>query len=172
MTYTIGLDYGSLSCRGVLVSTTDGTIVAEDEFVYPHAVIDHELPDGTPLPPQWALQDPDDFRQALPHIIPNLLKSSQINPSQVIAIGIDSTASTVIPVAEDLHPLCERPAFRNRPHAWPKMWKHHAAAAEAAEITEAAIAQEDFETAALIRDLWAEILTENKVTEFERRAAK
>ena len=77
MTYTIGLDYGSLSCRGVLVSTTDGTIVAEDEFVYPHAVIDHELPDGTPLPPQWALQDPDDFRQALPHIIPNLLKSSQ-----------------------------------------------------------------------------------------------
>ena len=141
MTYTIGLDYGSLSCRGVLVSTTDGTIVAEDEFVYPHAVIDHELPDGTPLPPQWALQDPDDFRQALPHIIPNLLKSSQVNPSQVIAIGIDSTASTVIPVAEDLHPLCERPAFRNRPHAWPKMWKHHAAAAEAAEITEAAIAQ-------------------------------
>ena len=141
MTYTIGLDYGSLSCRGVLVSTTDGTIVAEDEFVYPHAVIDHELPDGTPLPPQWALQDPDDFRQALPHIIPNLLKSSQINPSQVIAIGIDSTASTVIPVAEDLHPLCERPAFRNRSHAWPKMWKHHAAAAEAAEITEAAIAQ-------------------------------
>lgn len=141
MTYTIGLDYGSLSCRGVLVSTTDGTIVAEDEFVYPHAVIDHELPDGTPLPPQWALQDPDDFRQALPHIIPNLLKSSQINPSQVIAIGIDSTASTVIPVAENLHPLCERSVFRNRPHAWPKMWKHHAAAAEAAEITEAAIAQ-------------------------------
>ena len=141
MTYTIGLDYGSLSCRGVLVSTTDGTIVAEDEFVYPHAVIDHELPDGTPLPPQWALQDPDDFRQALPHIIPNLLKSSQINPSQVIAIGIDSTASTVIPVAENLHPLCERSVFRNRPHAWPKMWKHHAAATEAAEITEAAIAQ-------------------------------
>ncbi|MBR4417824.1 MAG: hypothetical protein IKS67_13685, partial [Victivallales bacterium] len=65
VTYTIGLDYGSLSCRGILVSTADGTIMAEDEFVYPHAVIDHQLPDGTPLPPQWALQDPDDFRQAL-----------------------------------------------------------------------------------------------------------
>ena len=141
MTYTIGLDYGSLSCRGVLVSTIDGTIVAEDEFVYPHAVIDHDLPDGTPLPPQWALQDPDDFRQAFTRIIPNLLKSSQVNPSQVIAIGIDSTASTVIPVTKGLVPLCEQPSFRNRPHAWPKMWKHHAAAEEASEITEASIAQ-------------------------------
>ena len=141
MAYTIGLDFGSLSCRGVLVSTIDGTIVAEDEFTYPHAVIDHELSDGTPLPPQWALQNPDDFRQAFLQIIPNLLKSSQIVPSQVIAIGIDSTASTVIPVAEGLVPLCELPSFRNRPHAWPKMWKHHAAAKEAAEITEAALAQ-------------------------------
>ena len=141
VTYTIGLDYGSLSCRGILVSTADGTIMAEDEFVYPHAVIDHQLPDGTPLPPQWALQNPDDFRQALYHIIPNLLKASQVQPSQVIAIGIDSTASTVIPVTEGLVPLCEQPPFRNRPHAWPKMWKHHAAAAEAAEITAAAVAQ-------------------------------
>ena len=141
VTYTIGLDYGSLSCRGILVSTTDGTILAENEFVYPHAVIDHQLPDGTPLPPQWALQDPDDFRQALYHIIPNLLKASQVQPSQVIAIGIDSTASTVIPVAEGLVPLCELSTFRNRPHAWPKMWKHHAATAEAAEITAAAVAQ-------------------------------
>ena len=141
VTYTIGLDYGSLSCRGILVSTADGTILAEDEFVYPHAVIDHQLPDGTPLPPQWALQDPDDFRQALHHIIPNLLKASQVQPSQVIAIGIDSTASTVIPVTDGLEPLCEQPSFRNRPHAWPKMWKHHAAAAEAAEITAAAVAQ-------------------------------
>ena len=141
VTYTIGLDYGSLSCRGILVSTADGTILAEDEFVYPHAVIDHQLPDGTPLPPQWALQNPDDFRQALYHIIPNLLKASQVQPSQVIAIGIDSTASTVIPVTEGLVPLCEQPSFRNRPHAWPKMWKHHAAAAEAAEITAAAVAQ-------------------------------
>ena len=141
VTYTIGLDYGSLSCRGILVSTADGTILAEDEFVYPHAVIDHQLPDGTPLPPQWALQDPDDFRQALHHIIPNLLKASQVQPSQVIAIGIDSTASTVIPVTDGLEPLCEQPSFRNRPHAWPKMWKHHAASAEAAEITAAAVAQ-------------------------------
>ena len=141
VTYTIGLDYGSLSCRGILVSTADGTILAEDEFVYPHAVIDHQLPDGTPLPPQWELQDPDDFRQALYHIIPNLLKASQVQPSQVIAIGIDSTASTVIPVTDGLAPLCEQPSFRNRPHAWPKMWKHHAAAAEAAEITAAAVAQ-------------------------------
>ena len=141
VTYTIGVDYGSLSCRGILVSTVDGTIMAEDEFVYPHAVIDHQLPDGTPLPPQWALQDPDDFRQALYHIIPNLLKASQVQPSQVIAIGIDSTASTVIPATKGLVPLCEQPSFRNRPHAWPKMWKHHAAAAEAAEITAAAVAQ-------------------------------
>ena len=140
-TYTIGLDYGSLSCRGVLVSTSDGAIVAEDEFAYPHAVIDLELPDGTPLPSQWALQNPDDFHQALYNIIPNLLKASQVPFSQVIAIGIDSTASTVIPVTEGLVPLCELPAFRSHPHAWPKMWKHHAAAREAAEITEAAIAQ-------------------------------
>ena len=45
--YTIGVDYGSLSARGVLVRVRDGEIAAEAEFAYPHGIITGALPDGT-----------------------------------------------------------------------------------------------------------------------------
>lgn len=58
--YTIGLDYGSLSCRGVLVCAEDGCLLAEEEFTYPHGVLYDALPDGTRLPRQWASAVPQD----------------------------------------------------------------------------------------------------------------
>ena len=133
--YTIGLDYGSLSCRGVLVCAEDGCLLAEEEFTYPHGVLYDALPDGTRLPRQWALQDPQDYVDALLHIVPALLGKSGIRPDRVAGLGLDTTASTVLAVDRERAPLCQRPEFYSRPHAWPKLWKHHAAWREAEELT-------------------------------------
>ena len=119
--YTIGLDYGSLSCRGVLASVTDGRVLAEASLAYPHAIMSGALPDGTPLPDGWALQHPADYVQAIETIIPALLRDSGVAPAQVIGLGVDFTASTVIPVDESLRPLMEQPAFASRPHTWCKL---------------------------------------------------
>ncbi|MBR4080637.1 MAG: ribulokinase [Clostridia bacterium] len=136
--YTIGLDYGSLSCRGVLARVTDGAVLAEASLAYPHAIMDRALPDGTPLHGEWALQHPGDYVTALEHVVPALIE--HIDPAQVIGVGVDFTASTVIPVDDALRPLSE--IFPSRPHAWCKLWKHHGAAAQAARLTEIARTQQ------------------------------
>lgn len=133
MAYTIGLDYGSLSCRGVLVDIQTGRIAAQGVFNYPHGFIDRTLPDGTPLADKWCLQHPDDYLDALTHIVPQLLDSSGVPREQVVGIGIDFAASNVVAVDEHFVPMCK--TYPQRPHAWPKMWKHHAADRQADELT-------------------------------------
>lgn len=133
MKYTLGLDYGSLSCRGILADIRDGRIVAEAEFSYPHGILTDALPDGTPLRGSWCLQHPADYLAALDHIIPKLLEESCVSATQIIGMGVDFTASTVIPLDSHFLPLCEsRP---DRPHAWPKLWKHHGAQLQAEKLT-------------------------------------
>ena len=51
-----------------------------------------------------------------------------------IGIATDFTASTPMPVTRDGTPLCQVPGFEDRPHAWPKLWKHHAAQRQADRI--------------------------------------
>lgn len=133
--YTIGLDYGSLSCRGVLVRVPDGFVAAEADLPYPHGIMDRVLPDGTPLTGQFFLQHPGDYELALVSIVPKLLAQSGANPAQIVGIGVDFTASTVIPVDAAYRPLCENPRFAGRPHAWCKLWKHHSAAPQAEALT-------------------------------------
>ena len=132
MSYVIGVDYGSLSCRGVISDVCDGHIVAEEEFFYPHGILTDSLPDETPLLDSWCLQHPGDYLEVLDHIIPELL-SGGIMPEQIVGIGVDFTASTVIPLDDCFTPLCE--SYPNRPHAWPKLWKHHGALLQAEKLT-------------------------------------
>ena len=132
--YTIGLDYGSLSCRGVL-ARLDGQIAAEAELAYPHGVLSDALPDGTPLTGGWYLQHPGDYVLALKTVVPALMAQSRVDPRRVIGIGVDFTASTVIPLDADFRPLCENPAYAGRPHAWCKLWKHHGAVDQAERLT-------------------------------------
>ena len=136
--YAVGVDYGSLSGRAVLVDLDTGKELAASVFAYPHGVMARELPDGTPLPDDWAVQDPQDYLEVLRRTIPQVLRESGVSPKDVIAVGVDCTANTALPVRTDGKPLCFLPEFASHPHAWMKMWKHHAAQPLADRMTELA----------------------------------
>ena len=131
----IGLDFGSLSCRGLLVRQEDGLILAEAETAYPHGVLTRPAT-GEAWPEGTALQDPEDFLYALTGTIRALLSASGAADAQVAAIGIDATASTVIPIREDGAPLCADSRFQGNPDALAIMWKDHRAVREAERLTE------------------------------------
>jgi L-ribulokinase len=132
-----------LSGRAVVVRVADGAELAAAEHPYTHAVLDRALPDGTPLPPDWALQVPSDYVDVLRIAVPEALARSGVRPDQVVGIGTDFTACTVLPVLADGTPLCELPDLAGRPHAYVKLWRHHAAQAQADRITALAAARKE-----------------------------
>lgn len=136
--YTIGLDYGTLSGRAVLVNVRNGETVAQSVKDYTHGVMERELPDGTALPPGWALADPEDYLEVLFETIPDLLRQSGVRPEDIVGIGLDVTASTFLPVDSEGTPLCKKGDLSSRPHAWMKLWKHHGAQSQAERMTELA----------------------------------
>jgi L-ribulokinase len=139
----IGVDFGTLSGRAVVVRVADGAELGSAVEEYEHAVIERELPTtGKPLPPQWALQDPDDWVAVLQRAVPAALEAAGTAPDQVIGIATDFTASTPLPVLADGTPLSRE--LPDRPHAYPKLWKHHAAQPQADRIN--ALAEERGET--------------------------
>lgn len=141
--YTIGVDFGTESGRATLVDVADGRELATHVYAYSHGVIDEALPldDRTVrLEPDWALQDPDDYLRVFQVTIPAVVKAAGINSADVIGIGVDFTACTMLPTKADGTPLCTLSAFRANPHAWVKLWKHHAAQPEADRIN--AVARE------------------------------
>lgn len=133
--YTVGVDYGTQSGRAVLVELSSGREVADHVVPYPHHVIDKLLPEsGIKLKHDWALQHPDDYLEVLRRCVPAVLKESGVDPLDVVGIGIDFTACTVLPLDTEGRPLCFDPAFKNEPHSWVKLWKHHAAQHQANEM--------------------------------------
>jgi L-ribulokinase len=131
----VGVDFGTLSGRAVVVRVGDGTELGSAVHDYANAVIERELPaTGKPLPPQWALQDPDDWLEVLRRAVPAAVQAAGIAPDQVVGIATDFTASTPLPVLADGTPLCRLPDLADRPHAYPKLWKHHAAQAQADRV--------------------------------------
>lgn len=142
-TYVVGIDYGTLSGRAVVVRVSDGAELAAAEHPYTHAVLDRQLPDGTLLPPDWALQVPSDYIDVLRIAVPEAVARAGVRPEQVIGIGTDFTACTVLPVLADGTPLCELPEYTSRPHAYVKLWRHHAAQAQADRITDLAVERKE-----------------------------
>lgn len=143
--YALGIDYGTLSARSVLVDMQTGAEKASFVYTYPNGVIDSKLP-GTEisLDQGFALQDPNDYREALHYLLKHTWEAAEIPPEQIACIGVDFTACTVLPVDEQMMPLCCDPTCRNDPHSWVKLWKHHGASAQNARIE--AVAQERGET--------------------------
>ena len=140
----IGIDYGTLSGRAVVVRVSDGQELGSAVHDYPHAVLDHALPTGEALPPEWALQVPADYIAVLRVAVPEALRVSNVDPADVIGIGTDFTACTMVPTLTDGTPLCEVPEFTTSPHAFVKLWRHHAAQPQADRIN--ALARERGET--------------------------
>ncbi|MFY4775160.1 ribulokinase [Metabacillus sp. RGM 3146] len=133
--YTIGVDYGTESGRVLLVDVETGEEIATHVIPYKNGVLDQVLPNGKRLETDWVLQHPGDYLEVLYQAIPEVIHESRINPEDVIGIGIDFTSCTILPLDQDGNPLCFDQKWRNNPHSWVKLWKHHAAQEEADDIT-------------------------------------
>ena len=136
--YSIGIDYGTLSARALLIDIKTGEELASSEMKYPHAVMDTELPCGKKLGIDWALQDPQDYLDCLIFTVKSVLAESGVNPADVVGLGVDFTSCTVLPTKADGTPLCFLPEFKENPHAYVKLWKHHAAQYCADKLNETA----------------------------------
>jgi L-ribulokinase len=132
VSHVVGVDFGTLSARAVVVDARDGAELGSAVHEFRHGVIEDA--------PQWALQDPADYIEALQVVVPAVLEAAGVAPEQVVGIGTDFTASTPMPVLADGTPLCQVPGFEDRPHAYVKLWKHHASQPQADRIN--ALAEE------------------------------
>lgn len=138
--YVIGIDFGTLSSRALVVRASDGAELGTAVSAYASGVMDRTLAaaDGQRLPAEFVLQDPNDYRTATEEAVRGALQDAGIDAFQVVGIGVDFTSATVLACKSDGTPMCEVDEFRNNPHAWVKLWKHHGAVAEAEHIVEVA----------------------------------
>ena len=111
-TYVVGVDYGTLSGRAVVVRVSDGFEMGSAVHEYDSAVMDAVfLPTGKTLPPEWALQDPKDYVSVLQHAVPAAIVDAGVDPSHVIGISTDFTACTMVPVLSDGTPTFKSGEF-------------------------------------------------------------
>jgi L-ribulokinase len=142
--YVIGVDFGTLSGRALVVRVSDGAEMGTAVHEYSHGVMETRLPSGRALPPDWALQRPGDYVDVLRHAVPEAVAAAGISPDDVVGIATDFTACTVLPTLADGTPLCEVVQFADEPHAWVKLWKHHSAQRHADRINALAAQRGEF----------------------------
>jgi L-ribulokinase len=136
---SLGIDFGTLSGRVLVLDLGSGAELAGVDIPYEHGAIEDRLPDSDErLDTDWALQHPLDYIDVIERGIPEALSRAGVEPGRVIGIGIDVTSCTVLPTTQDGTPLCVQERWRRRPHAWAKLWKHHAAQSHADRLTELA----------------------------------
>jgi len=139
--YSIGLDYGTNSVRGLLVDVRTGEEIASSVFDYPHGEAGILL---DPRDPHVARQHPQDYLDGAVAVIAGVLRQAAERPSfsasQVIGVGVDTTGSTPIPVDADGTALGLLPDLGDNLAAMVVLWKDHTGHAEAVEITRAAAA--------------------------------
>jgi len=137
--YALGLDYGTNSCRALIVDVADGREVAGYVFDYPSGEAGILL---DPRDPNLARQDPQDYIDAfasIPETIRRARESDpEFRPQDIAGIGIDTTGSTPMPVDKGGTPLGLLPEFKDNLNAMAWLWKDHTSHAEAAQITETA----------------------------------
>lgn len=140
--YVIGVDFGTLSARAILINVETGEAKLRlSEQPYAHAVMDTALPSGKKLPVDYALQHPQDYIESLSAVIPGVLENNGVTPDEVVGLGIDFTACTVLPIAKDGTPLCCTDKYKDDPMAYVQLWKHHGAQDYANRLTEIAEAR-------------------------------
>jgi L-ribulokinase len=134
--YSIGVDFGTNSCRAIVVSCADGTIVGTGVSEYhsgDHGVLTH------PSDPHLARQNPADYIGSLGQAMSAALAQAAATPDfsrdRVIGIGTDTTGSTPLPIDAKARPLAIDPAWEGHLAAQAWLWKDHTAAEEARAIT-------------------------------------
>jgi L-ribulokinase len=143
--YALGLDFGTESARAVLVNVTTGEMPATAVEPFPDGVIDDTLPGSkaVKLPPDWALQNSSDWLTTLESTVKQVMASSGVTATDIIGIGIDFTACTVLPTTADSTPFHTLPEYKDTPHAWVKLWKHHGAQPQADRVNALADEKEE-----------------------------
>jgi L-ribulokinase len=132
--YSIGFDYGTESCRAVLLNLHSGECECVEEQAYENGVITDTL-NGIKLNPLMVLQNPNDYLRCMKQLTAKIIANNHLKSIEIKAIGIDFTSCTVLPVGENFEPLCTEPRYCNEPHAYAKLWKSHSANEEAKYIT-------------------------------------
>ncbi len=138
--YTIGLDFGTNSCRSLLVDVDSGRELASHVFSYPSGT-DGIILDSSE--PNLARQNPADYLLGLDAGVRGVIhKGMAADPKfateAVIGIGIDTTGSSPMPVDKLGQPLCFQEKFHSNPAAMVWLWKDHTSYKEAAQITQLA----------------------------------
>lgn len=136
--YALGIDYGTNSCRSLLIDLEDGAEAGSAVFHYPSGEMGILL---DAKDPQVARQHPQDYLDGLECVVLGALAQARervadFDAAQVVGIGIDTTGSTPVPVNAEGTPLGLLPQFKDNLNAMAWLWKDHTAHAEAAEITE------------------------------------
>ena len=136
--YALGLDFGTNSCRSLLVDVTSGTEIASHVFPYPSGS-DGVITDASE--PNLARQNPADYLLGIEATIRGAIQKGkesdpQLNSSDIIGIGIDTTGSSPMPVDAEGQALCFQQRFKDDPAAMVWLWKDHTAYKEAAQITQ------------------------------------
>jgi L-ribulokinase len=131
----LGLDFGTASVRALVVEIRTGKERGSAVAEYPHGVIETALPGtGARLPHDWALQHPGDWLEAIAKAVPQARAAAGVDRDAIVGLGVDFTSCTILPVDAARNPLCLNPAWAARPHAWVKLWKHHASQPQADRI--------------------------------------
>lgn len=141
--YTLGIDFGTLSARSVIIDAQSGTELADSTYEYPHGVMSEALPSGKRLKPQSALQHPADYIEALKVTVGDALAASGLKKEDISALAIDFTSCTILPIFSDGTPLCFSEKYADEPNAYVKLWKHHSAQAQADKMNEVAKARDE-----------------------------
>ena len=144
-TYTIGLDFGTLSVRAAVVRVSDGEVLADAVREYATPIMDRTLTvaGGAALPPDFALQVPGDYLTAMREAVPDAIRASGVDGSRIIGIGLDCTSASVLTTDAEGRPMCEQPEFASEPQAYLKLWKHHGAQDQADRIVALAKEREE-----------------------------
>ena len=130
--YAIGVDYGTLSVRALMVDIHTGEEVATSIYEYPHGVMEEEDSVWEKAGAGLGAAGPAGLSGGADHHREKCHGSAE-RPfrKRSFGIGVDFTSSTVLPVKADKTPLCHLEEFKDEPHAYVKLWKHHGAEEEA-----------------------------------------